>query len=261
MVGVWEILHPSVPRSGPWISGGEFLGNYIAWRTMCHLHFYTSWHHDSNDVENIINYFWGFIHLIQIFHEFKHYPIGAAEPLSVAFIVKWYSSVCPWKGRLTGFELQRRKTLSQPPSSSISLGNLAVWIICVAQTWWTENSCFNRSYIRANWSPSFVSHLWNVFFSSATKHLHDIFQFLQMYWILQTQVILHNTHKGYPDIIYPTNLYNKNMAKEWPMEEFFRNGCRSTQPAIWRSLRGVMESATCCRTTRHRGMATLSRFQ
>lgn len=44
------------------------------------------------------------------------------------------------------------------------------------------------------------------------------------------------------------------------MEEFFRNGCRSTQPAIWRSLRGVMESATCCRTTRHRGMATLSRF-
>lgn len=75
--------------------------------------FYTSWHHDFNDVEYIINCFWGFIHVIQIFNEFKHYSIGAGEPLCVAFIGKWYITVCPWKVRLTGFELQRRKTLSQ----------------------------------------------------------------------------------------------------------------------------------------------------
>lgn len=167
------------------------------------------------------------------------------------------STVCPWKVRLIGFELQRRKTLSQVPAflwESRCLND-----ICYRDLVDRRFVHFRSSFGQIRAYPSCPTCEMVVFFSNKTSSWHVSISAD----VLNPSNTSYSSHlnNGYLDIIYTTNLYNKTWPRTDPMEEFFRNGCRSTQPAIWRSLRGVMESATCCRTTRHRGMATLSRFQ
>ena len=182
------------------------------------------------------------------------------NPCVLPFFVKWYSRVCPWKGRLTGSELQRRKT-PQPPSPSISLGiSLFEWFL-LPTLGGQKIRVSTVVKIRAKIEPILRVPLVKCFFLQQQNIFMTFFNFCKCTESFKHKLFF-NTHTQWisryrcRQPIYIT----KTWPRTDPMDDFFRNGCRSTQPAIWRSLRGVMESATCCRTTRHRGMATLSRF-
>ena len=133
-------------------------------------------------------------------------------------------------------------------SSSISLGiSLFEWFCC-------RDLCISVVTFGQIWAhPSCPTCEMVFFFSKKTSSWHFS---ISANLLNPSNTTIFFTLKQWISRYYrhATNLYNKTWPRTDPMEEFLRNGCRSTQPAIWRSLRGVMESATCCRTTRHRGM-------